>query len=78
MFETIKLEYEDHIPIYINFIQSLEKKISSLGKSEVEKKLAFHNEIVEISKFALNKIDQDALLKFLGEKHHETTDDRKK
>ncbi|CAF0707859.1 unnamed protein product [Brachionus calyciflorus] len=78
LFETLRLEHENHIPIYINRIQYLEKKISNLAKNESEKKLALFNEIIELSKTALSKINLDSLLKFLGEKHHDSNDETKK
>lgn len=77
IFETIRKEYPDHIPVYLNRIQFLEKQIPTLNKEQSEKKIQYLNEIIDLAKTALEMIDHDALLKFLGKKHHESDEEKK-
>ena len=58
IFENLRKEYEDHIPIYVNRIQFLDQKLSAL-QNDPEKKNAYLDEILNLSKFALEKINQN-------------------
>lgn len=72
-------EHENHIPIYINRIQFLELKVSNIPRKENNKKLALLDEILALSRTALEKINQNDLLRYVGEKHHDALlDDAKK
>jgi hypothetical protein len=78
IFENLRKEYEDHIPIYVNRIQFLDQKLSAL-QNDPEKKNAYLDEILNLSKFALEKINQNDLLRYYGEKNHDpASDDSKK
>lgn len=76
IFESVKNEYENHIPIYVNRIQFLQQKIAS-SKNEVEK-LGLHEEIIELSRLSIDKIDQTDLLRYIGEKCHDSISDEMK
>jgi hypothetical protein len=61
----------------MNRIQFLLQKISTC-QNEVDKSNV-HDEIIHVSKTAISKIDQDDLLRFIGEKYHDSaTDETKK
>ena len=77
IFETLRKDYEDHIPIYINRIQFLDQKLSGL-QNDNEKKSSHLDEILSLSKLALDKINQNDLLRYYGEKHHDPSSDDKK
>ncbi len=68
----MQIEYEDHVPIYINRIQYLEQQFSALpSHSESEKKSSICKQIIELSKIGLEKINQNDLLRYFGEKNHD-------
>lgn len=75
IFDSLKHEYESHIPIYLNRIQYLTQSM----QSDPEKKILQHDEIISLSKMAIEKINQNDLLRYYGEKNHDpATDDKKK
>lgn len=76
IFETLRRDYEDHVPIYINRIQYLEQQLSSLKNDDDKKKS--YEDIIGLSKLALEKINQNDLLKYLGEKTHDNLSDEGK
>jgi tripeptidyl-peptidase-2 len=79
IYETLRHEYENHVPIYINRIQFLESQISAAGEADNEKKIALWDELLSTARIATEKINQDELLKFLGEKTNDSvTDEAKK
>lgn len=88
MYETLitnKGEFSSHVPVYVNRIQYLEHQISSLEndstESGLEKKISLYEDIVNVSKTGIENINQDELLKHLGEKNNDpsvTTDEIKK
>lgn len=69
IFETLKREYENHVQIYLNRIQYLEQQIGS--NTDDDRKLALYDDIISLCKTGIDKINQNDLLKFLGEKHHD-------
>ncbi len=77
IFESIRDEYENYIPVYLNRVQYLQQKISTT-QNEIEKS-NLNDEVIELCKQAIDKIDQNDLLRYVGEKHHESnTDENKK
>lgn len=78
MFETLKKEYEDHVPIYVNRAQYLEQQLANLAKTDSEKRLKYLDEIIDVSRQGLNKINQNDVLKFFGEKQHDPQTEEKK
>ena len=76
IFESVRSEHENHLPVYINRIQFLNQKLSTC-QSENDKS-TIHDEIIEVSKTAISKINQDDLLRFIGEKYHDSTSDETK
>lgn len=73
IFESVKNEYENHIPVYLNRIHFLQQKINS-SQNEVEK-LSMNEEIIDLSRTSIDKIDQADLLKYNGEKCHDPISD---
>jgi hypothetical protein len=64
------------MPVYLNRIQYLEQQINSSSSSDsssTESKIALWEEIISVSKLAIEKIDQNELLKYLGEKSSEAS-----
>ena len=79
VFESLRKEYPDHVPVYINRIQYLEQQLAKESQQQAEKKHAIYEEIIGLSTLALGKINQADLLKYLGEKHHDPAqEDNKK
>jgi len=76
MFESLKSEYADHVPIYLNRIQYLEQQLDK--ESDREKKSGIYKEIVDLCRIGLEKIDQSDLLRYFGEKSHDPSLDEKK
>lgn len=72
----MRKDFSDHIPVYINRIQYLEQQLSNM--TEVDRKLSIYDEIVGLSGLALGKINQNELLKFFGEKHHDPVNSENK
>ncbi len=48
----------------------------STSQNETEKN-SIYDEIIELSKTAIDKIDQNDLLRYFGMKHHETDENKK-
>ena len=63
-------ENKEHVPLYINRIKYLEQQVSST-KDDVKLKIQYLTQIVELSKVALSKINQDELFIYFGIKKHE-------
>ncbi len=76
IFDSLKNEYEDHIPIYLNRIQYLAS--NSKTSNDQEKKCKNDDEIISLSRLALEKINQNDLLRYFGEKHHDPANDEHK
>ena len=74
IFDSVKSEHENHIPVYMNRIQFLLQKTC---QNDIEKSNV-HEEIIDLSKTAIGKIDQNDLLRFIGEKYHDSTSDESK
>lgn len=75
IFESVKNEHENHIPVYMNRIQFLTQKMSTCNSLE---KSTIQDEIIDICKTAISKIDQTDLLRFIGEKYHDSVSDEVK
>ena len=60
----------------MNRIQFLNQKLASC-QNEIEKS-NFYEEIIELSKVAIGKIDQNDLLRYIGEKYHDSASDEVK
>lgn len=56
----------------IAFLQQLASNTSN----EMDK-FSIYDEIVELSKTALDKIDQNDLFRYFGQKHHDSSEDKK-
>ena len=70
-------EHENHIPVYLNRIQYLQQKLSTTPNEN--EKSSLNEEIIELCKQAIGKIDQNDLLRYIGEKYHEAvTEETKK
>lgn len=67
----MRKDHEDHVPIYTNRIQYLEQQLSTLAPTETDKKISVYDEIIATSRLGLDKINQNDLLKYLGEKQHD-------
>lgn len=77
IFESVRNEYPDHVPVYINRILYLEKQFSALKKEEIEKKKQNLNDRISLANTGIEKINQDNLLKYIGQKHHELDEEKK-
>ena len=75
LFESVRNEYENHVPVYLNRINYLQQQAATI-QNETEKN-SVYDEIIELSKIAIDKIDQNDLLRYFGEKHHETDENKK-
>jgi hypothetical protein len=62
----------------MNRIQYLENQISSADETDIEKKIALWDELINTTRIAIDKINQDELLKFLGEKSNDSVSDEAK
>jgi hypothetical protein len=67
----LRKDHEDHVPIYTNRIQYLEQQLSTLAPTETDKRISVCDEIIATSRLGLDKINQNDLLKYLGEKQHD-------
>ena len=76
MFDSLKSEHEDHVPIYLNRIQYLEQQLET--EKDREKKSVIYKEIIEMCCIGLEKINQGDLLRYFGEKSHDPSLDEKK
>ncbi|XP_053404432.1 tripeptidyl-peptidase 2-like isoform X2 [Mercenaria mercenaria] len=65
LFEELRSQYEDHLPLYIARLQALD------SEKEREKYVA---EIMDLSKYILSKIDQTSVLAYFGMKTDNSTD----
>ena len=59
----------------MNRITFLQQKVAS---AQDEAKQGYCDSIIELAKIAIGKINQDELLKYLGEKQHEGLSDEAK
>jgi hypothetical protein len=75
IFESLKSEYDDFVPIYLNRIQYLEQQ---LLLNDSEKKMQTHEQIIELCQLGLEKINQNDLLRYFGEKTHDPALDESK
>ena len=71
IFESLKSEYEDHVPIYINRIQYLEQLLAE--SADKDKKCSLYKQIIELCKTGMEKINQNDLLRYFGEKTHDAS-----
>ena len=76
MFEPVRSEYENFIPVYLNRIVFLQQLINSTQNEQ--EKLSIYDEIIDLSKTAIEKIDQNDLFRFFGQKNHDSAEDNKK
>jgi hypothetical protein len=76
LFESVRKEHENYVPVYINRILYLEQQLQSKAATmSDEEKQKLYSEIIELAKVALEKINQNELLRYFGEKHHEPASD---
>jgi len=73
LFEKLSYEYPDFIPVYLNRIQYLEQQFSSQKEENKPKARGYLEEIIRLSKLAIEKININELLKYIGEKIHDST-----
>jgi hypothetical protein len=78
IYETLRQEYENHVPIYLKRVEYLESQIAACGETDVEKKIGLWEEVFATMRTASTKINKDAVLKYLGEKNHDLSDELKK
>jgi hypothetical protein len=79
LFESVRKEHENHVPVYLNRILYLEQQLQSKASTMTdEEKQKHYDEIIEMAKVALEKINQNELLKYFGEKYHEPAGDEVK
>lgn len=77
MFDKVKQSYENHIPVYLNRVTYLQQQLSSNPTEDIAK--AHQDEILELTKLAIGKVNQNDLFRFLGEKQHDpSTEELKK
>ena len=57
------------MPIYVNHIQFLEQQFAA--STDVVKRHSLCKQIIEMSKIGLEKINQNDLLRYFGEKNHD-------
>jgi hypothetical protein len=69
----LSYEYPDFIPVYLNRIQYLEQQFSSQKEENKVKARSYCEEILRLSKLAIEKININELLKYIGEKVHDST-----
>lgn len=77
MFEKLINDHPDHIPVYINRIKYLENQLS-LNTDNANQKQDYLSQIIDLSKTALSKINQNDLFNFFGIKKHETANEELK
>ena len=78
IYDTLRHNHENHVPIYVKRIEYLESQIASCGETETEKKIGLWDELIGVTRTALAKINQDEVLKFLGEKNTDSVSDEAK
>ena len=77
MFEKLIVEYENHIPLYINRIKYLDQQISA-NSNDVKLKTQHLVQIVDLAKLALGKINQNDLFCYFGVKKHDAINEELK
>ena len=77
LYEKLLEEYENHIPLYINRVKYLDQQVSSIT-DDVKLKTQHLTQMIEISKLALGKINQNELLCYFGVKKHDTVNEELK
>ena len=78
MYETLRKENEQHVPVYLNRIAYLQQQVAK-PDATAAKRRDLYEEIVNVSKLGLDKINCGELLRFFGEKQHDpATDEIKK
>jgi len=75
VYESVREEYENHIPVYLNRITYLQQQLGT-AQNETDKN-GFNDEIIDLCKVAIDKIDQNELLRYFGEKYHESEENKK-
>jgi hypothetical protein len=75
LFEKFVGEYSEHIPLYLNRIKYLDQEIE---KCDGLLKKDYLEQIIKLSKMAINKINQNDLLCFFGAKKFENEDEEVK
>ena len=68
-------EYQDHIPVYLNRIKFLNDKLVKLTVSD--EKLVILDEIIDLSKNAIGKIDDTSLMLYFGQKQTDFVENKK-
>ena len=68
-------EYESHVPVYVNRITYLQQHVLTI-QNETDKN-SVYDEIIELSKTAIDKIDQNDMLRYFGEKHRDSDENKK-
>ncbi len=77
LFEKLIVEYENHIPLYINRIKYLDQQISTIT-NDSKLKMQHLILIIDLAKLALGKINQNELFCYFGVKKHETVNEELK
>ena len=68
-------EYQDHIPVYLNRIKFLKNKLVKLTVSD--DKLVILDEIIDLSKNSIGKIDDTSLMLYFGQKQTDFVENKK-